>query len=165
MTDVVNGSAVYVRAGTADPVWAMGSLFEMVLPGAASGGELAVMRVRQPVGIATPLHRHTAESEVFYLLGGQLDYEAGGELYHLSAGDLIWLPRSVPHRFRIRGDEPADILALTVPGGLDDLYRGVGRPADERDLPAAYPPDEELARWRDLGPQFGLEVLGPPLPE
>ncbi len=123
------------------------------------------MRVTQPPGIATPLHIHHREAEVFYLLAGTLDYEAGGDVQRMHAGDLIWLPPGVPHRFRIRGESPAEILALGVPGGLDALYAAVGWPAAERRIPDAYPAEDELARWRTAAGEHGLEVIGPPLPE
>lgn len=157
---------VYVsRNGKADAHWAMGSLFEMVLPTAATGGVMTAMRVTQPPGIATPLHIHHREAEVFYLLAGELDYEAAGELHRITVGDLIWLPQGVPHRFRIRGDAPAEILALGIPGGLDRLYAAVGVPATERRIPDAYPANDELARWRTAAGEHGMEVVGPPLPE
>ena len=165
MTTTAKPQVVHAPAGSSEAVWAMGSLFELLLPTDAVQGELTVMRVHQPPGIATPLHRHTNESELFFLLAGEMDYEADGELYRLGAGDLIWLPQGLPHRFRIRGDEPADILALAAPGGLDDMYRSVGVPAAERRIPDEYPAEPELARWRVAGAEHGLEVLGPPLPE
>jgi uncharacterized RmlC-like cupin family protein len=116
--------------------------------------------------VATPLHVHTQESEAFYVLDGTLTYRAGDEVHHLSAGWFIHLPVGVPHAFRIAGTTPARILALAVPGGLMDLYTQVGVPATERRLPGAdgQPMATEIARWNDLGPRFGLSVIGPPLP-
>ena len=47
-----------------------------------------------------------------------------------------------------------------------DLYDGVGQPAAERRLPgadgAALPDD--VQRWLEAAPRFGITVLGPPLP-
>ena len=36
---------------------------EVVLDGAATGGELALMTLRMPPGAGSPLHRHTLETE------------------------------------------------------------------------------------------------------
>lgn len=141
----------------------MSSLFEFKLGSAETSGTLELAEIIQPPGVATPLHRHEREAEVFYILDGLVDYEAGGELYRLEAGSVMYLPRSVPHRFRVRGDEPARILAIISPGGLFDLYRRVGLTATTRTIPADPDPDE-FARWGDIAPTFGLEVLGPPLP-
>ena len=157
---------VHRPAGTSPITWAMGSLFEQLLSGADSAGSLGVAVVTQPPGIATPLHRHTKESEAFFLLDGSMIYRAGEETFELGAGDFIWLPLGLPHAFRITGRTPARMLALTTPGGLLDLYDQVGVPAAERRLPDGdgRPMPEEIARWAEIGPRFGLEVVGPPIP-
>lgn len=141
----------------------MGSLFEFKLDSTDTSGGVELAEIIQPPGIATPLHSHQREAEVFYILEGLVDYEAGGELHRLEAGSVMYLPRAVPHRFRIRGDVPARILAIVSPGGLFDLYRRVGLTATSRTLPAD-PDPAEFARWGEVAPAFGLEVLGPPLP-
>ena len=40
-------------------------------------------------------------------------------------------------------------------------------PERGRRLPGAdgLPMAEEIARWNEVGPRYGLEVVGPPLPE
>lgn len=159
-------TAVHRPARTAPITWAMGSLFEQVLSGEESGGPLGVAVVTQPPGIATPLHRHTKESEAFYVLDGSMTYRAGDETFVLGPGDFIWLPLGVPHAFRITGDTPARVLALTTPGGLLGLYDEVGVVAGERRLPNGdgRPLPEEIARWGEIGPRYGLEVVGPPIP-
>jgi quercetin dioxygenase-like cupin family protein len=145
----------------------MGSLFEHLLTAEESGGGLGAALVTQPPGTATPLHRHTREAEAFYLLEGRMSYRAGDEVHELDGGDFIYLPQGLPHAFRIRGDSPARILALTVPGGLLDLYDEVGIPAAELRLPGAdgQTPEVEIPKWAEVGPRYGLEVVGPGIPE
>jgi quercetin dioxygenase-like cupin family protein len=148
--------------------WAMGSLFEHLAGAEQTAGTLGVAVVTQPPGIATPLHRHHHEAEAFYLLDGEMTYVAGEETHELSTGWFIYLPRGVPHAFRIRGDRPARVLALTVPGGLLHLYDEVGVPAAAMRAPGegeGRPLAEEVGRWSEVGPRYGLEVLGPPIPE
>ena len=157
---------VVVRAkGTGPATWAMGSLFEHLLGGVEANGAVGVSLVTQPPGIATPLHVHSNEGEAFYLLEGTMLYQAGDELVRLGSGDFIYLPRAVPHAFRTTGQEPVRYLALTTPGGLMGLYDEVGVPARERRLPAGdgLPLDEEIGRWNEVGPRYGLSVVGPPI--
>jgi quercetin dioxygenase-like cupin family protein len=162
--ETATSPAIHRPAGQGEALWAMGSLFEIKLGSEETDGALTAMEVTQPPGIATPLHVHQREAEVFYVLAGTLDYEAGGQLHQLTAGSLIWLPKGVPHRFRITGDSPARFLGLALPGGLERLYRAVGVPAEGRTLPGAYPAEPEIARWQAAAPANGLQVLGPPLP-
>jgi len=160
-------SALYRPAGSAPATWAMGSLFEQILPAADSGGALGMALVTQPPGIATPLHRHTREAEAFFLLDGTMTYRAGDEIFHLSGGDFLWLPAGLPHAFRVTGSAPVRFLGFTAPGGLMALYDEVGVPATERRLPGddGRSMGEEITRWNEVGPRYGLQVVGPPLPE
>jgi quercetin dioxygenase-like cupin family protein len=166
-TDTRPLTAIHRPAGSAPATWAMGSLFEQVLSAADSGGSLGLALVTQPPGVATPLHRHTREAEAFFLLDGSMTYRAGQETFHLSAGDFLWLPVGLPHAFRVTGSTPVRFLGFTAPGGLMALYDEVGIPATQRRLPGAdgLPMAEEIARWNEVGPRYGLQVVGPPLPE
>lgn len=163
----MTGSVVVRHAGEGPGTWAMGSLFEHLAGAGDTDGRFGVSLVTQPPGIATPLHRHTREAEAFFVLEGRLDYRAGDDTYELTGGSFIHLPLGLPHAFRIRGDSPARILAITAPGGLLDLYDEVGVPAEALRVPGegeGRPLPEELARWNEVGPRYGLEVVGPPIP-
>ena len=48
-----------------------------------------------------------------------------------------------------------------------DLYDEVGMPAAEERLPGddGTPMEEEIRRWNEVGPRYGLEVVGPGIPE
>lgn len=169
MTDSTTAAegVVVRRPGEGPATWAMGSLFEHLVGAAETDGRLGVSLVTQPPGIATPLHRHTREAEAFLVLEGRVSYRAGEETHELDDGCFIWLPQSVPHAFRIRGTSPARFVAFTAPGGLMDLYDEVGIPAQERRLPGTdgLPPEVELPRWAEVGPRYGLDVMGPGIPE
>ena len=130
-------------------------------------GLLGVSLVTQPPRIATPLHRHTHEAEAFLVLEGRVSFCAGDETYELDDGCFIYLPRSVPHAFRNRGTSPTRFVAFTAPGGLMGLYDEVGIPARERRLPGedGLSPEVELPRWAVVGPRYGLEVVGPGIPQ
>ncbi len=157
--------AVVREPGTGSATWAMGSLFEHLLESEESGDRLGVALVTQPPGIATPLHRHTNEAEAFFLLDGEMTYRAGEDTFEVYTGCFVYLPQGLPHAFRTRGK--VHYLALTEPGRLLHLYDEVGVPAPERRLPGGdgRSMPEEIARWNEVGPRYGLEVVGPPIPE
>ena len=54
-----------------------------------------------------------------------------------------------------------DALGLAL-----SLYDEVGIPARERRLPGpdGLPMEEEIMRWNETGPRYGLSVIGPPIP-
>ena len=159
-------TAVVHEAGAGPGTWAMQSLFEHLVSAEQSDGRLGMSLVTQPPGVATPLHRHTHEAEALFLLEGRITYRTGDDVFELEDGAFLFLPQGLPHAFRIRGDRPARFLALTVPGGLMGLYDEVGVPATQMRLPGddGRSFDEEVARWNEVGPRYGLEVVGPPIP-
>ncbi len=156
-------SVVARAAGTGAATWSMGGLFERLVSGVETGGQLAASLVTQPAGIATPLHVHTREAEAWYLLEGTLTYQAGGERVELEPGGFIYLPRGVPHAFRTTS--VVRYLGLTLPGELMDLYDEVGSPALERRLPDGGVTGDDVARWLAAATGYGLRVVGPPIPE
>jgi quercetin dioxygenase-like cupin family protein len=125
------GEVVVRGPGDGPATWAMGSLFERLASAAETDGALGVSLVTQPPGVVTPLHVHTHEAEAFFLLDGTMSYQAGSTLYRLNAGYFIYLPKGVPHAFRVTGTSPVRFLGLTVPGGLNGLVRR-GRHAGHR---------------------------------
>lgn len=159
------GEATVCAAGQGPAVWAMGSLFERLAAAGQTGGTLDAAVVTQPPGLATPLHVHTREAEAWFVLDGTLTYRAGSRLVDLASGDFIYLPRGLPHAFRITGRRPARYLALAMPGQVLDMYDQVGTPAPERRLPDGGIPPADIARWLELAPAYGLQVVGPPIPD
>jgi quercetin dioxygenase-like cupin family protein len=164
--DADTATVVVHHAGEGPGTWAMGSLFEHLVGADQTGGTLGMSMVLQPPGIATPLHRHTREAEALFVVEGRVGYRAGEETYELGDGSFLYLPLGVPHAFRVRGTRPARLLTMTLPGGLMGLYDEVGVPAREMRLPGedGLPMEEEIARWNRVGPRYGLEVVGPPIP-
>jgi len=165
LTTTSTGAApLAVAAGSGAATWAMGALFERLVGTGDTAGELAASLVTQPPGAGSPLHVHTREAEAWYLLEGTMTYVAGAETFHLGAGDFIYLPRNVPHAFRVTGASPVRFLGLTLPGMVMDLYDEVGVPAGERRLPDGGVSAADVARWIEVGARYGLRVVGPPMP-
>ncbi|MBA3530206.1 MAG: hypothetical protein H0T91_13020, partial [Propionibacteriaceae bacterium] len=65
------------------------------------------------------------------------------------------------------GTTPVRFLGLIAPAGLMRLYDEVGMPALERRLPGSdgLSIEEEIPRWNEIGPRYGIQVVGPPIPE
>jgi quercetin dioxygenase-like cupin family protein len=167
MDSETTSTTILVRGSDERPAtWALGAMFERLASGAETGGAFGMSLVTQPAGTATPLHVHTREAEAFYVLDGSLTYRAGEQTHRLSAGSFIYLPSGVPHAFRVTGTGPVRFLGLVVPGALMELYDEVGRPAPEQRLPGPdeAPLAEDIERWLETAPRYGLRIVGPPLP-
>ena len=133
--------------------------------------------VTQPPGIATPLHRHTKEAEAVFVLGGQIEYRAGDgrrQAYEPHAGaegvavSLSPADSGPPARVPDPGSTSRPGSSVSPhPAALMGLYDEVGVPAAGMHIPAegeGRSMEEEIARWNEVGPRYGLQVVGPPLP-
>ena len=64
-------------------------------------------------GATAPLHTHPGE-EVIYILEGTLEYEIGGKLSRVKAGDVLFVPAGVPHLARNVGTGRGAELATYI---------------------------------------------------
>ena len=155
-------AAVVVGPGEGTPVWFLGNLMMVKATAQSTNGAYGLLESLIRAGSSPPLHVHHREDEAFWVLEGELTVRCGAETYRAPAGSYVFLPRGVPHTFRVEGDAPARVLTLLTPGGGEAFFVEGGRPAERLTLPPTGAPD--LARLERVARQFGSEFVGPPLP-
>ena len=101
-----------------------------------------------------PLHVHKNEDELFYVLEGELVAFRGSEQTVLRAGEAAFLPRGVPHTFRIRTNY-ARWLVFITPAGFEEYFRKIGSPARYL-APPHKPKPLDPERLVRIGQGFGL---------
>ncbi|MFJ1709136.1 cupin domain-containing protein [Kitasatospora sp. NPDC088346] len=138
--------------------WLNGGLFTILLDSQATEGQLTVGRFDHRKGEAPPFHLHTREDEVFLLLGGEALVWVGDERHELSEGGVVYLPRNIPHSYRITSDR-ADLLLITTPGGIEEMFRHAGR-----DITTPRPDGFEISKDRlaEAAALRGNVIVGPP---
>ena len=109
---------VVVRNGEGEARWWFGSLAEVKATAADTGGQLTIVEVTEPPGHEAPLHVHYRDDEAFWVLEGDVTFEVGDTTIEASAGDYVFAPRDIPHRFTV-GDTGCRLLFILVPGGLE----------------------------------------------
>ena len=75
-------------------------------------------------------------------------------------GERIWFTGGA-FTFKATGDTPARVLAIAVPGGIEDFFREVGSPAEGPGLPPPAPVD--IAALAQAAARHGNEFVGLPL--
>ncbi len=98
-----------------------GSSAEIAVGGAESGGEYAVVRYRVTQGDEPPLHTHSREDEMVYVVDGEITAIVGDAEVDVGPGAFAALPRSVPHTIRVKSDS-ATLLLTLVPAGLERFF-------------------------------------------
>jgi quercetin dioxygenase-like cupin family protein len=107
--------------------------------GSQTRGDFGLFEVTvDPGGSGPGPHLHRTFSESFHVLEGELAVLTGEEWTTVSAGDLLYVPRSSVHGFRAAGpDVGARFLMLFTPGipreeyfeGLLELHAGGRTPS------------------------------------
>lgn len=82
-----------------------------------------VQHLFAPRALAAPVHRHHLEDEYTYVLTGTIGAVMGGEAVVARPGDLLFKPRGQWHTVWNHGDEPATVLELISPAGLEQFFR------------------------------------------
>lgn len=157
------GSSVatsYVAPGGSHQVleWLNGATMEVLLDAAHTNGSLTVVRTALNAGDAAPLHVHTSEDEVFLLLSGSALVWAGDDRYEVGPGGIAYLPRDIPHTYRVTQDG-TDMLTICTPGGMDTFFRRVGH-----DVSTPKPEGWAItpASLGAAAAAGGQQILGPP---
>ncbi|MGW0082327.1 hypothetical protein [Streptomyces sp. NPDC003393] len=75
----------------------------------------------------------------------------------MTEGGIVYLPRSIPHSYRITSDT-ADLLMIATPGGIEGMFRHAGR-----DIRTPRPEDFKLdpVKMAEAADLYGQIVLGP----
>jgi len=137
-----------------------GTRVDILVTGDETGQQFSLLRITNPPGVWTPLHRHLHEEETIYVLSGQVQVETGGEIRALSKGDVVILPRGQAHRLGNVGPEAAEALVFCTPSGFEQFVREAGQTGTTA-APAQAPDAEALARLGSLSTRFGIELLPP----
>lgn len=148
-----------VGAGEGEAIWYLGTLMIRKIGADVNGGAFDLIESLAAPGAAPPWHIHHREDESFYVLEGRVTYYVGDRVISAQRGTLVWLPRGIPHTFRIEGTEPARLLEIVAPSGLWEFFKEMGEPARERTIPPLQLPD--LAMLRTVAARYGIEILGP----
>ena len=79
----------------------------------ATGREVVQVRVDFDPGYVAPRHTHPGE-EIIYVLEGMLEYEIGGNLVTVKAGDVLFVPAATPHSAKNIGTTNGAELATYI---------------------------------------------------
>jgi quercetin dioxygenase-like cupin family protein len=138
-------------------VWYMGGLMTVHADSADTKGALALLEFTGGPGGEPPLHVHENEDELFYVIEGRLKIFRGGEEFIVEAGDSAFMPRRIPHTFKILSSQARGLVYIT-PAGFEEYFRTIGRPAQKLTLDP-NPPAPDYQRIAQVAQQFGVRVL------
>lgn len=125
-----------------------------IVRGEQSNGSLAALEVANPAGEGPPLHVHTREDEVVYVLEGEIRWKLGDQLTLTGPGSLVFIPRGEPHTWQNVGDGNCRMLITFTPAGMEGFF-------DQLSSLTEFDPH----LFRAAAAEHGMEVVGPRLAE
>ena len=120
--------------------------------------DLAISKIRR--GTEPPPHVHSREDEFLYVLSGELRFYVDEQVFQVTAGECIFLPRRVPHAWLITSDE-AHVITFVTPGGFLDAINAMNTPAKRMEVPndAVTYADVDLAETIKVFYEYGIRLL------
>jgi quercetin dioxygenase-like cupin family protein len=152
-----------VNLDNAPAYWFLNALHLLLAHNQSGEGAYSLIHLTAPPELETPYHLHHDEDEAFYVLEGELTVIRNGEKIVAGPGSYIFLPRGVPHGFRVSCANGSKVLIHVIPGGkvgFVGMMLEMATPIQDRHkLPAAMPPD--IKQLTSLCEQNNISVLGP----
>lgn len=144
-----------VRAGEGDQHNVLGHTLAFKTQTSEMDGATLLWELISPPGAFVPPHVHTVEDEFIYVAEGELDVLIGDQKLTARSGDLVKLPKNVPHGIWQKGDTTTRTLWVVAPAGqMEGLLTALGQ------LPADQPPDP--AQVGQIFAEHNLTLLPPP---
>ena len=130
------------------------NVLDVKISGSDTNGDLAIFeQTSLSQGKGTPLHVHTSQDEIFYVIEGAYYFQVGEEKYNLTTGDSIFLPRQVPHAWTQKSEKGKLIVVLQPAGKLENFFVTVAALDHE-------PTPKEMVNIFAVN---DMQVIGPPL--
>jgi len=150
--------AVVVRSGEGQTLrWGPEGTIRIIAGASTTDQSFSIVESTEPPGSGAPLHVHHSEAEAFYILEGAVELTCGAQTATAHAGDFVYTPREVPHKFVVAGNKPARMLMLFSRPGFEMFFAEGGSPLHQ---PPAGPPNPEA--FRRLVEKYDMELLQVP---
>ncbi|WP_422122431.1 quercetin 2,3-dioxygenase [Planococcus sp. X10-3] len=150
--------AFALASGEGEKYWFLGTLMEVKVTGEETGGQFSILEEIDAPDFVTPLHIHHKEDECFYLLEGEVTFTIGDKTISAKPGTFVFAPRDIAHMYKVEGSQPAKILSMLTPAGLEKLFIKYSVPTTEYKLP----PDDiesDVDKLFAESADYGIEIL------
>ena len=120
------------------------------LTGKDTNGQLTTIYQNNPPNTQIPMHMHKNEDEVYKVVKGEVEFVVGSKTILLRSGDVIFLPRNIPHTWKVVGSTNAEVYLDILPAGLENMFEELHK------LPPG-PPD--FPRVAEICGRYGVEFV------
>lgn len=151
---------VLKKASEGRTVGVVGDIYRFLAVGEDTDGRYAVWEAIVPPGGGPPPHVHSREEESFYVLEGEIAFQAGEERFVATAGMFANMPVGCLHGFKNESGQPAKMLISVAPAGLEKMFFEVGQPLAAGTTPLP-PTKAEIEKLLAIALRYGVEIKLP----
>jgi mannose-6-phosphate isomerase-like protein (cupin superfamily) len=126
---------------------------QWLLYGEDTAGAFSLAIATLDPGGGPPMHVHEREDETYVILSGTVEVTIDERTETLGVGDCVFLPPGIPHGLHNPGPDPARMLMLVHPPGLERFLEAMER------LRREGPVSREAVQ--DLIARYNAGELGP----
>lgn len=113
-----------------------GGNYRIIISGAETGGNYAVIEMIVPPGGGPPPHAHPDIQEMFHVLEGEVEFRTESGKQTLTRDGFVNIPLGgAIHSFKNVSKNEARLLCTVVPAGLEELFREIGTPVAAGEMP------------------------------
>ena len=135
---ITQGAQPYISTTNEAPVQFLGIPSVVRATGqTTNGGFGLVEHLTMRTGFAAPYHTHHLEDEALYILEGEMAVVIDGKWMLAGPGEFVFMPREIPHGFKVKGDTPARVLLLVTPGGFEQFVVEMSGPDHDQIIQVA----------------------------
>ncbi|WP_204043452.1 cupin domain-containing protein [Acrocarpospora phusangensis] len=127
--------------------------------GEGVGGRFWLAEVSAAKGSGPPMHVHSNEDELWYVLGGEVSFFIGDDVATVGPGSVVCGPRDVPHTYKVESPT-ARLFGLATPAGFEHFFRESSRPAETLTVPPQMSSPDMASVDAELG-RLGTRIVGP----
>jgi quercetin dioxygenase-like cupin family protein len=107
------GQSVFFRA--------LGTTYK-VLSSSVGGAAAIVEHTLQAKSLGAPMHKHTHENEISFVLDGELSVIQNGEVQTAGPGQYVVKPKGIFHTFWNAGDHTVRFVEIITPGNFEYYF-------------------------------------------
>jgi quercetin dioxygenase-like cupin family protein len=123
----------------------------LLITGEQTGGRFALLETTTKGLQELPLHAHTREDELIYVVRGELTFYRDGTWLEGPAGTCVLLPKGSEHAYRVTSGE-ARLLIMLMPAGLEGYYQELGQVTETTHY---------TERLISVSAKYGVRLTGP----
>jgi mannose-6-phosphate isomerase-like protein (cupin superfamily) len=151
--------ALYVPAGEGTTKWLVGDTYTFKADSANTNGSLGFIDASVPPGGGSFPHVHYANDEAFHIISGEVEFLDGNEIIQAGAGDFVFIPRGIRHRFTNKGLHTAKVIFFFTPAGPEGFMLEGGDDARPGEPPGPWGEREFKVSPERMLSQYKTEML------